>query len=184
MQYAGAVNRLQCAGDLARVPERRRGLERPHEPLSQTAGAEIFHREVRVIVGDAEIEDPHDVAMVDASDDLVLLQKSVEQPAAAGVGHVAQDLQREPLGSILRLREIYRRQVARVQLRDDAAFVRTVQHSVVCQHHAGRIQAIDLQLGADGGNQPLVLDSILREEVRGAGLQRIHGQEFVALGRE
>ena len=32
-----------------------------------------------MIVGDAQIEDTNDVAMIDPRDDLVLLQKAVEQ---------------------------------------------------------------------------------------------------------
>ena len=49
---------------------------------------------------------------------------------------------------------------------------------------AGRIQALDAQLTAHDANEPLVLHAILGEEVRRTGLQRVHGEELVAVCRE
>ncbi len=52
-----------------------------------------------MVVRDAEIEDLHDVRMLDARDDLVLLEKAIEQPAAARIRNVAEDLERDPLAA-------------------------------------------------------------------------------------
>ncbi len=50
MQDTGVVDRGQRAGDLARVIGGHRGLDRTPQPLGQTAGTEVLHRDVRVVV--------------------------------------------------------------------------------------------------------------------------------------
>ena len=80
MQDAGLVDRGERAADLTRVVERSSlGIERRVQALGETARAEILHRDVGVIVGDAEVEDAHDIRVLDARDDLVLLEKTIER---------------------------------------------------------------------------------------------------------
>jgi len=73
MQDARAVDGRERRRDLPRIVGGRGGHERRAQPSREAAGAEILHRDVGVVVGDAEIEDAHDVWMADARDDLVLL---------------------------------------------------------------------------------------------------------------
>ncbi len=172
------------SGDLPRVVRRDRGLERALQALAEAAGAEILHRDVRVIVGYAEVENAHDVGMVDARDDLVLLQEPIEQPPSADVGNVPQHLQRDSLAPLLRLRQVDRRQIAGVELRDQAALARAVQGLVVDEQLAGRVETLDAQLAAHDVDEALMLDAVLGEKIRRSGLQGIHGKELVAVRGE
>ena len=137
-----------------------------------------------MIVGDAEIENAHDVGVVDARDDLVLLQEPVEQAPAAGIGNVAQHLERDSLAALLGLREVNRRQVAGIQLRDEPALARAVQRSVIDEQLARRVEALDAQLAAHDLDEPLMLDAILGEKIGRPRLQRVDGEKLVALRRE
>ncbi len=123
--------------------------------------------------------------MVHARDDLVLLQETVEQPAAARVGHVAQHLERDAVAATLAFREINRRQVARSRAspRRGASSAPFSALWFASSSPVG-VEALDLELAAHDLDQPLVLDAVLREEIRGAGLQRVDGEKLVALGGE
>ena len=126
-----AVNGRERAGDLPRVVGGRRGRERVLQSLAEAAGAQVLHRDVGVIVGDAEVENAHDVGVAHARDDLVFLQEPVEQAPAADVGNVAQHLERDPLATVFGLGEIDGRQVARIELRDEPALASAVQRLVI-----------------------------------------------------
>ena len=161
-----------------------RGLERVLQSLGETAGAEILHCDIRVVVGDAEIENAHDVGVVDARDDLVLLQEPVEQAPAAGVGNMPQHLERDSFAALFRLRKVDGRQIAGIQLRDEPALARAVQRPVIDEQLARRIEALDTQLAAHDLDEPLMLDAILRKKIGRPGLQGVYGEELVALCRE
>ena len=59
-----------------------------------------------------------------------------------------------------------------------------VQRFVIHEQLARRIEALDAQLTAHDVDEPLVLDAILGEKVRRTGLQRVHGEELVAVRGE
>ena len=122
--------------------------------------------------------------MVHARDDLVLLQEPIEQAPAAGIGNVPEHLERDSLAVLLGLCEVHGRQIAGIQLGDEPPLPRPVQRLVIHEQLAGRIQALDAQLAAHDADEPLMLHAILGKEVRRAGLQRVHGEEFVAVCRE
>src|SRR5271170_2514247 len=58
------------------------------------AGCKVLHGDVGVIVSDAQIVDLHDVFMLQARDDFVFLQESIEADEALGnVRHLTEDLE-------------------------------------------------------------------------------------------
>ena len=122
--------------------------------------------------------------MVHARDDLVLLQEPIEQAPAAGIGNVPQHLEGDSLAVLLGLCEIHGRQIAGIQLGNEPPLPGAVQRLVIHEQLAGRIQALDAQLAAHDADEALVLHAILGKEVRRTGLQRVHGEEFVAVCRE
>ena len=67
----------------------------------------MLHRDVGVIVRDAEIVDAHDVRMIEAGDDLVFLQEAVEpDDALRHVGYLAEHLKHHQRPGALALRQI------------------------------------------------------------------------------
>jgi hypothetical protein len=84
---------------------------------------------------------------------------------------VAQHLQRDAIVAVLAFREINRGQIARVDLRDEAPFQRTVQRLVVREQLGRSVPALDLELAAHDVDQTLMLDAVLRKEIGGARFQ-------------
>ena len=87
-----------------------------------------------MIVGDPEVEDPHDVGMGDAGDDLVFLQESLERVGLLGpVGHLTEDFEHHELAGLFALGQIHRRQRRARQLADETL---AADHDVAEAVHA------------------------------------------------
>ena len=100
-------------------------------------------------------------------------------PPASGTWRSTLSAMRSP--PLFRLGEIDRRQVPGIELRHEAAFARAVQRLVIDEQLARRIEALDAQLAAHDLDEALMLDAILRKEIRRAGFQRVDGEKLVAV---
>ena len=78
MQDADRMHDLQRAAICARYDSASPASMPLGDLRAQIAAREVFHRDVGMIVGDAEIEDAHDVRMTHLRDQLVLLQEARE----------------------------------------------------------------------------------------------------------
>ena len=67
--------------------------ERRLHALAQVARREMLHRDIGVIVRDAEIVNAHDVRVIQARDDFVFLQEAIEaDDALRYIGNLAETL--------------------------------------------------------------------------------------------
>ena len=112
---------LQRGRHLRQVRAAPRCVEAARDPRAQIAAREVFHRDISMIVGDAEIEDAHHVRMTHLRDQFVFLQEAGELRVLVARGRrVAQHLEHDHLAGPLALRQIHHRGAADRQLAHEA----------------------------------------------------------------
>ncbi len=95
MQHSHRMDGLERAGNLPQKPQRRERRERLFEhALAQIARREMLHRDISMIVGNAKIINAHDVLVIQARDDFIFLQESIEaDETLRHVGNLAEHFQ-------------------------------------------------------------------------------------------
>src|SRR5690606_23292140 len=83
-------------------------------------------------------DDPDDVRMAHRRDQLVLEQKTLEKAPAGLAGPILDDLADDPLAALLVLGEIDRRQIGRIELRDEAVPPRAEPRADLRRKRLGR----------------------------------------------
>ncbi len=101
VQRAGFVQRAERAGDLRGEIQRVRRRDAGADAPAQITVGEILHREIRVVIGNAQLIAAHDAGVVQPVRDLVLLQEALEGLVNAR-------------GIALRRRDLHHHQVARL----------------------------------------------------------------------
>src|ERR1700728_4233894 len=110
----------------------------------------MLHRDVVMVVGDAEIVDAYDVLMLQPGDDLILLQETVETDVALGdVRHLTEHFEHHERASALALGEIDPAHAAAADLADASM---TTDH-----HGAEAIALFEIRMRAQQGKHLLVL---------------------------
>ncbi len=109
----------------------------------------MFHGDVGMIVGDAEIINAHDILMLQAGDDFILLQETVEADDALGdVRHLIEHLEHHDGAGALAFREIDRAHAAAAYLPNAA---------MAADHHGSEAIALfEIRLRAQHGKRLFV----------------------------
>ena len=169
-----------------------RRIDALRDVRAQIAAREVFHRDVGVIVGNAEIEDAHHVRMADLRDQLVFLQEARElHVLVARLRRIAQYLEHDHLTGALALGQIHHRSAADRELAHEAmARESSPGRSATTVLPAGRFAAAPAPVGGactasrSAFANAAMIDALAHQAVDGAALDDAHSQRGIIAARE